>query len=451
MVSEKLSTSSKSLRLDEYSEDELDEGNVRSRVEEEEPIGIDLGGKKSSWSFEWIWAILFMILCPAILTALHNLCTGNVTHLSGPLLSFNIQDYLDKEAILMVIGFVFVLRALEFLCLGKEIQGYRMNGFQSLVLILASVPALMYHDISITPVSHKYFYLMTSCIILSYGYALFAYILSRFRTSSDVICSKGNTGNIIVDFFHGRSINPTFLGCSLKLQTFRFSMIGLALLNVCLVIDSLVASDSGFLNPNPALIIGSSLQILYAMDAMWFEEYYFYSLDSLNSGYGWSLISSYLTFPFLPTLITRYLLARQPSLSPLPLVGICLLNMIGYIVYRSSESQRCEMAKDSNSSSVSHLKTLESNQGRKLIVSGLWGLVRHPNYLGELLIQWSWVLPAVNCLETSEFVPYYLPVVTTLMLVIRSIQINNRNKRKFGAAWEEYSGKVKSNIIPLIF
>lgn len=451
-IADKPSTSSKSLRLDEFSEDELEETNVRSGVEDEEPLGIDLGAKKKSWSFEWIWAIFFMILCPVILTTLHNICTGNVTHLSGPLLSFNPLEYIDKEAIMMILGFVFVLRMLEFLCLGKEVQGYRMNGFQALILILASVPALIYHDIPISPVSHKYFYLMISCIVLSYGYAIFAYLLSLLRPPSpDGTCAKGNTGNFIVDIFHGRAVNPVFLGCNLKLQTFRFSMIGLALINVCLVTDSLLSSDSGFSNPNPALIIGSSLQILYAMDAMWFEEYYFYSLDSLNSGYGWSLISSYITFPFLPTLITRYLLARQPTLGPIPLAGICVLNMIGYIIYRSTESQRCEMARDPQSASLSHLKTMETSQGRKLIVSGWWGLVRHPNYLGELLIQWSWVLPAVNSLEASELVPYYLPVVTTLMLVIRSIQINNKNKRKFGAAWEEYSGKVKSNIVPLIF
>ena len=45
--------------------------------------------------------------------------------------------------------------------------------------------------------------------------------------------------------------------------------------------------------------------------------------------------------------------------------------------------------------------------------------VRHPNYLGELLVQWSWVLPAAPTLGLAQLVPYYLPVVTTLMLVLR--------------------------------
>ena len=40
------------------------------------------------------------------------------------------------------------------------------------------------------------------------------------------------------------------------------------------------------------------------------------------------------------------------------------------------------------------LETLPTAGGKKLLISGWWGLVRHPNYLGEILIQWSWVLPA---------------------------------------------------------
>ena len=44
--------------------------------------------------------------------------------------------------------------------------------------------------------------------------------------------------------------------------------------------------------------------------------------------------------------------------------------------------------------SLADLETLPTAGGKKLLVSGWWGLVRHPNYLGEILIQWSWVLPA---------------------------------------------------------
>ena len=82
------------------------------------------------------------------------------------------------------------------------------------------------------------------------------------------------------------------------------------------------------------------------MDAMWYEAYYFYSADYLNSGTGLSLISSYLTFPFLPTLVTRYLVGVSPSLPWTALVAITAMNLLGYYIYRSSENQRCQLAKD---------------------------------------------------------------------------------------------------------
>ena len=61
---------------------------------------------------------------------------------------------------------------------------------------------------------------------------------------------------------------------------------------------------------------------------------------------------------------------------------------------RSSETQRCEFAKDPNNPALAHLETLTTAGNKKIVVSGWNGLVRHPNYLGEILIQWSWVLPA---------------------------------------------------------
>jgi len=431
-----------SLRLDEYSEDELDESKADAAADTCTAVN-----KEGSWSFEWVWAILFMFLCPAILITLHTICTGNVCNLSMPRISTNPVDYFDKDAMLMVLGFATILRICEFLCLGANVEGYRMNGFQTLILSLVAIPVMVSHDISLSIVFLKYFHLMSSCIILSFLQSLASYILSRWAAPEN-LSAKGNTGNPIVDLYHGREINPTFLGCNMKLQTFRFSMICLAFLNVTMVTDS-VLNNGGKLNP--AVVIAASLQVLYAMDAMFFEEYYFYSHDYLNSGYGWSMISSYLTFPFLPTLITRYMIYRSPEVEWYYLALIGLLNMLGYLIYRSSENQRCELAKNPASPNLGHLKTLETNTNRKLIVSGWWSLVRHPNYLGELLIQWSWVLPAVSTLGLTDLVPYYLPVVTTLMLVIRSVQINRRNKKKYGAAWDEYSGKVRANIVPLVF
>ena len=64
---------------------------------------------------------------------------------------------------------------------------------------------------------------------------------------------KGQTGNPVVDLYHGRELQPALLGCSLKLQAFRVSMVGLAVLNTVLV----AATPS----PGPALLAAAAMQV----------------------------------------------------------------------------------------------------------------------------------------------------------------------------------------------
>ena len=98
----------------------------------------------------------------------------------------------------------------------------RMNGFLSLLTLLALMPAVVYRKIDLSLVQTKYFYLMTSSLILGAVISLLARLLARFKPGAKAnINPKGNTGNLIVDFFHGREFNPSLLGQDLKLLTFR--------------------------------------------------------------------------------------------------------------------------------------------------------------------------------------------------------------------------------------
>ena len=85
-------------------------------------------------------------------------------------------------------------------------------------------------------------------------------------------------------------------------------MIGLATINVAMVVNDIMAKGG---KVNPLIVMASAFQVLYALDAVFFEEYFFFSHDAMNTGFGFSLVSSYNSFPFLPTLITKYLIERQ--------------------------------------------------------------------------------------------------------------------------------------------
>ena len=65
--------------------------------------------------------------------------TISVTNLSVPRLSLNPVEYFDKEAFIIVMSFTTVLRFCEFVCIGKIVEGHRMNGRRMHFLITTCI------------------------------------------------------------------------------------------------------------------------------------------------------------------------------------------------------------------------------------------------------------------------------------------------------------------------
>ena len=57
--------------------------------------------------------------------------------------------------------------------------------------------------------------------------------------------------------------------------------------------------------------------------------------------------------------------------------------------------------------------------GKRLLVSGWWGLVRHPNYLGDIIMAFAWTFPcgmlilSLICLSQIIYV-LILPCLTSV-------------------------------------
>ena len=309
---------------DAFSDDETEK--VKLAPNPELP---DARGRKKGWSLEWVSCLFFTLFCPAVLVSLHTLCQAGCK-LAMPKVSTSAADYFTWPAFYLTLVGGSVIGTLGYLPIGKIVNGQRMNGFASLLLCLAAIPALIYFKVPLNMVRDNYFQIMASCIAFSFVDSALYYAMS-FRAPKSQLNSKGNTGNPIVDFFHGRVTNPKYVGQEAKLSLFRFSMITLALLNVLMVADSIIAAKG---QANPTVILAAAFQVLYAMDALFFEEYFFQSHDAMNSGFGWSLLSSYTFFPFLPTLTTLYLINVPVVLPWYTLTAIGLVNLLGYVIYR---------------------------------------------------------------------------------------------------------------------
>ena len=143
----------------------------------------------------------------------------------------------------------------------------RMSGFVVLLLGMASMPVLVYKKVNLNLVTEKYFFLMTSAVILSAAGALFFRLKNWFapEKKANWNVATGNTGNPIVDFVYGRELSPFFLGADLKLVLFRISMVSLAMINVVLVVNSIMSKGG---EVNPVVVLASSFQVTFCNDCV---------------------------------------------------------------------------------------------------------------------------------------------------------------------------------------
>ena len=85
---------------------------------------------------------------------------------------------------------------------------------------------------------------------------------------------------------------------------------------------------------------------------------------------------------------------------------------------------------------------------RRVLVSGFWGLSRHVNYLGELLMATALAL----CLGYPGAVwPWLYPLYYLVLLVPRQLDDDRRCAEKYGALWDEYRRAVPYRIVPWVY
>ncbi len=109
----------------------------------------------------------------------------------------------------------------------------------ALFLLPALLGALGLHlkGVDVSAASDKYFLVLTSGVLVAFALSLFGHLLAVARGAGDN--PRGNTGNVVLDFFYGKALDPVFLGVDLKLFVRRLALTGLAVLNLLLLLASM--------------------------------------------------------------------------------------------------------------------------------------------------------------------------------------------------------------------
>ena len=307
---------------------------------------------------------------------------------------------------------------------------------------------------------------------------------SKSKAPKPLLAAHGDSGCLVYDFFMGRELNPRFrfsdfdwkefcelypgligwvvldLGCAAKqwaLSSKAGSSSGgggfLSLLLGAISKSKSTAmatttSSSLFNNLSASLFMVCLFHAAYVADALWHERSILTTMDITTDGFGFMLAFGDLAWvPFTYSLQARYLVDFPNELSRLSILLISVLNIGGYAIFRGSNSQKDTFRRDPRDPSVSHLRTLETRTGRKLLVSGWWGVARHINYFGDWLLGWSWCLPC----GFQHAVPYFYVAYFAGLLLHRDRRDGKSCEAKYGADWERYCRIVRWRIVPFVY
>ncbi|XP_042671600.1 delta(14)-sterol reductase LBR isoform X5 [Centrocercus urophasianus] len=328
---------------------------------------------------------------------------------------------------------------------GRKLQ-YRINGFYAFVLTAAAIGTLLYFQFELHYLYDHFIQFAVSAAAFSMVLSIYLYIRSLKAPEED-LAPGGNSGYLVYDFFTGHELNPRIGNFDLKyFCELRPGLIGWVVINLAMLLAEMKIHNQSM--PSLSMILVNSFQLLYVVDALWNEEAVLTTMDIIHDGFGFMLAFGDLVWvPFVYSLQAFYLVGHPIAISWPVAAAITILNCIGYYIFRSANSQKNNFRRNPADPKLSYLKVIPTATGKGLLVTGWWGFVRHPNYLGDIIMALAWSLPC----GFNHILPYFYVIYFICLLVHREARDEHHCKKKYGLAWERYCQRVPYRIFPYIY
>jgi protein-S-isoprenylcysteine O-methyltransferase Ste14 len=335
---------------------------------------------------------------------------------------------------------------------GKEERGvpledgrtlpYTMNGHWVFVITLALAIALP--ALGVLPATFLYDQLdalITSANIVVTLLCLLMYVIGRRQASP-----KERLLNPIEAYFMGATLNPR--SGKLDWKFFCESRPGM-ILWVLLDFSFAAAQYAEFGSVSNGMWLVCAFQLLYVADYFVHEEAILTTWDIRHESFGFMLCWGCLVWiPFTFSLQGLYLADHPHALSAPGALALIAFNLLGYAIFRGANLQKHKARKLPDTRIWGRpAEFIETARGTKLLVSGFWGIARHSNYLGDLMMGLAW------CLTTGfhSVLTYFYFIYFVILLVHRERRDNDHCARKYGADWERYTARVRWRILPFVY
>jgi 7-dehydrocholesterol reductase len=263
------------------------------------------------------------------------------------------------------------------------------------------------------------------------------------------------SGSGVYDFFGGIELNPR-LG-SLDVKLFHIGRVGMLAWTV--VNASFAARQYAELGRlTTSMLVVNVLQLLYVLDLLWREEWYLKTIDIQHDRFGFYLAwGSTVWLPFTYTLQAAYLVAHPVDLSPAAATAVLALGLGGYALFLSANRQRDRFRRARGEIAIwgrparfvpaGYVTADGAAHATRLLTSGWWGLARHTNYVGDIMLATAFGLAC----GFGHVVPYVYAIYLTGLLIHRVYRDERRCRQRYGPAWDAYCAVVPYRMIPKVW
>jgi len=198
------------------------------------------------------------------------------------------------------------------------------------------------------------------------------------------------------------------------------------------------------------IFLSTALLTFFILDYLIFEEVHLYTYDLFAERVGFKLGWGCLVF--YPYFYAVFLWATvdlpDPHTPDWLLLIYVLVFFAGWILSRGANLQKYYFKKNPEKAFFRIVPEIISDGRNTLLVNGFWGISRHVNYFGEVLMACGIIL----CTGYPTVIwPWLYPLYYAILLVMRQRDDDKRCARKYGMLWNAYVKKVPYRIIPFIY
>ena len=327
-----------------------------------------------------------------------------------------------------------------------EPRQYRLNG------LLVFVIAVLVWAFAFEPmgISRDWFY--RSSVYAVAGGTVFTTVFAVIAVFSQ---PQGKNKNPIAALWTGRARELSFFNNRFDVKMYFYAvggtMLALNALSGAAYHHGRFGDDA-----NPGVYLYAAFFTFYILDYFIFERVQLYTYDLIHERLGFMLFWGGLVVYGWLFILPLWGMAAYPdpgfstAWTYVWLIGTGALFLLGWTISRGANMQKYTFKRwpDRKFLGIIEPKYIQAGD-RKILHSGLWGVARHFNYLGEGFLSLS------IALSFGHFgVPWawiYMAFIVTLF-TFRQRDDDRHCAEKYGAdKWAEYKAKVKYRIFPGVY